>query len=238
MSCSFIEMQLELQTGIDYTTSDDECKPHSKRSEPKTGLKVNASAAAERGHKKCVKPICDLLPTESCNLIEKHLESTFPGMDYTLTDSDCDKWESRSKRSEPKTGPNVNVTAPADRGVVRELCYTKAYTKLGHLWGGYDATLDVLDELFDDAYWTMDDEVCNRAPIKYHLPSDEEERCVRLYCEPHIASADCDDVKHILEDLSKDAGHHVDWTSDDDVCGGNKKRKQGSGRSHNKTFSA
>jgi hypothetical protein len=233
--CWKIKKSLEiLNPGYDFTTSDEECDK-----EPKSYRAANVTAPGPRSHRHhdhrlrmCVRDFCRAQPAKSCHLVEKELEAANPGLDFTTSDDEC-KPKPHSKRSKPKTVLSVNTTVRAFHGVVREVCATKAYNKLGHLWGDFDATLHVLDELFDDVAWTDDEEVCNRSPTTYPHPKDEEERCVKSYCQlPRFPNVDCDYVKHILEDLSEDVGHHIDWTSDDDVCHGGKKRKHGSKGSH------
>jgi hypothetical protein len=207
------DMLKDLITDVEWTENDEICSGKSNKT---------VHSPRRFRERRCITPFCESAgPSVDCSDMEDNFEQYFKfvgfEVDWTTSDDECGPSQ---KRNHNQTESKVGAAALTERKVVHKLCINKAYRKLGDLWGGKDEVYYYMDTLFDDTHWTSDDEVCknNNSP-KFQLPKGhQEKRCVSQYCHPSIVDANCSDVEDIMEDLSKDAGHKVDWTSDDGEC--------------------
>lgn len=194
----------------------------------------NNTAQTTRRHtpRVCILPYCE--PTEpgvNCHDLEKELEKHFD-IDYTSSDDECGhSWKRNHTQAERRADyPNTYKVK-----FFHQICIQKAYRKLGDILGDTDEVYDSVNTLFNDTRWTSDDDVCNDPnPPRFDLPEGKgEKRCVKKYCPPSlvdaVGSGVCNDVAAVLNELSKDAGHKVEWTTDANQCG----HELGWERSHN-----
>lgn len=97
----------------------------------------------------------------------------------------------------------------------------KAYTRLQSFWGRkFDETLNHALPGVHRAGNTNCDPTYDRGVKKWfheHKVSGKRPmQCVKPYCNPF--NADCSDVEDDLEEISKNIGREIDWTTDDDAC--------------------
>jgi hypothetical protein len=212
-----------------YWTSDDEVCDRNIDF-PKTMVKKE---------RRCIRPYCrhpvQAIGDADCDDAESALEdlSRYAGydIDWTTNDEVCHGWNSSLTVShiDPVTRTSSNHLEPTTHQMrehltmhnrrahyTQSICIHKAYELLGPLWGDKHNIRANMNKLFIDRIWTSDDEVCNRHSYFPVLKRGKE--CARPYCQPVISGADCSDVESALEDLSKDAGYKVEWTTDDEAC--------------------
>ncbi|KAL1600446.1 hypothetical protein SLS60_006832 [Paraconiothyrium brasiliense] len=115
-----------------------------------------------------------------------------------------------------------NVTfGPQGPEVSRCVMGENATRKLFAYWG--DAHDYIMREIFPDIDLTTDEEcdlpydtAARRWLRDRRVGGKRPQRCVNPYCKPF--QADCSDVEDQLEEVSKNLGHEIDWTTDDDAC--------------------
>jgi hypothetical protein len=200
----------ELFPRTSWTANLDDCSPQAiseSRSYHRKLIDKN-----QKKEKKCVVN-CD---GKTCKRVKKELNklSKDVGENWSWTDD------------EKVCATSSNITFGSD-GPTANICVLgrNAINKLSTYWG--DARDEILDDLFSDfeTRFTVSDGSCSdfaydqaaRKWFKDHRPKGKRvQRCVSPYCEPF--NADCSDVEDQLEEVSKNVGHAIDWTTDDDAC--------------------
>ncbi|KAJ4295109.1 hypothetical protein N0V90_007118 [Kalmusia sp. IMI 367209] len=190
--------------------------------------RVYFKSAHER---RCVLPYCKRENGPlygKCSDVEDALEEISKDagkdVDWTSSDEEC-----RGHRAQNAQRHSSNSTAikPVTERDHQTMCIDKAYRVFSLFWGKQSIIKKVFNNqlaptLFTDRSWTSDEELCNK-PNKTVAIEDwthKEQRCVKPFCDSSssILPGDCSDVEAALQDISRDAGKNIDWTTEDDVC--------------------
>ncbi|KAJ4360676.1 uncharacterized protein N0V89_001243 [Didymosphaeria variabile] len=194
----------ELFSGVRWTTNLDDCSPQAIAESRAYHRKLIDKK--QHKEKKCVVG-CQ---GKACKRVKKELNmlSTDVGQNWSWTD---DEKVCTSNVTFGSQGPEVS------RCVVGENAIRKLFT----YWG--DVHDDVMREIYPNIDWTTDEEcdlpydMAARKWLRDHrVKGKRPQRCVNPYCKPF--EADCSDVEDQLEEISKNLGHEIDWTTDDDAC--------------------
>lgn len=106
------------------------------------------------------------------------------------------------------------------------LCIHPYYGLFQAFWGSRETVWNVLngegnvtEPFLPGISWTSDEELCRKPKKKIRPIVKGGKRCVKPFCEKGSRLfGDCSDVEDELEEISKDAGLDIDWTTDDDEC--------------------
>jgi hypothetical protein len=204
----------ELFPGTSWTANLDDCSPQAISESRAYHHKLIDKKQDKE--KKCVVN-CE---GKTCKRVKKELNklSKDVGENWSWTDDEglCARLS--------------NITFGSD-GPMADKCVMgrNAINKLSAHWG--DARRNILGDIFPKIHIYLSEsssesegdcrdftyDQAARTWFRDHRAKGKRvQRCVSPYCKPF--NADCSDVEDLLEEVSKNLGHAIDWTTDDDAC--------------------
>ncbi|CAO2655872.1 Nn.00g046750.m01.CDS01 [Neocucurbitaria sp. VM-36] len=184
--------------------------------------------------KRCILPWCEpAQPGINCEEIEKTFDDRDKhlNIDWTSDDEACTKFLAATNTTRHASTQKL----AKDKYCIAQLCFENNLS---------DKACEEAEDFFEqvakdngeDIDYTTDDDACGKSlaarnttlPVVAKLilsrtpatltTREEEEICVLPYCNGLTESA-CDKAEDLLEQLARDDGKDIDYTTDDDVCG-------------------